>query len=197
MGGKNMVPFESHNRYNKKTIEPYAISVISQSYDKTYANFYSPVDTDNFDYLSVDGTKALEISLVLTSNESEAYEYENAIYKGRKKPNPNRIKNANFLPDGRLISYSGGPLGELWWNIRDRIQKKHDIALKRLKTSDIGRIELCLCIVDGHIIELVDFPYYLENLEHFVFDRVFFITSSRFICYDKQLGFKEYPKIYR
>jgi hypothetical protein len=43
----------------------------------------------------------------------------------------------------------------------------------------------------------VDFPYYLENLEHFVFDRVFFITSSRFICYDKQLGFKEYPKIYR
>ncbi len=68
-----MVPFESHNRYNKKTIEPYAISVISQSYDKTYASFYSPVDTDNFDYLSVDGTKALEISLVLTSNESEAY----------------------------------------------------------------------------------------------------------------------------
>ena len=191
-----MIPFESHNRYDKKTIEPYALSVISQSYDESYANFLSPIDTDNFDYLSADGTIGLEISLIITRNEAEAYEYEKVFHKGKKKPNSKRIKNATFLPDGHLLSHRGGSLGELWLTLRERIQNKHDIALKRLSTNGCNRIELCLCIVDGSLTDLDDFKYYLDDMEQFVFDRVFFITSSRFICYDKQFGFEEYTKIY-
>ena len=122
------------------------------------------------------------------------YEYENALHKGKKAPNTQNIKNANFLSDGSLMSYKGGSVSELWQLIRERIQSKHNIAVKRLKEKRYHHIELCLCVVDGHIIDMNDLIYYLNDLERFVFDRVFFITSSLFLCYDKKNGLKEYSK---
>ena len=59
----------TENRYDKEIIEPFAISTIAKSYDRSYAFYYSPKDTDNFDYISEDGSKAIEISLIAPQNE--------------------------------------------------------------------------------------------------------------------------------
>ena len=37
----------------KNVIESFALSTIAKSYDSNYGDYVSPIDTDNFDFLSV------------------------------------------------------------------------------------------------------------------------------------------------
>jgi len=60
-------------RYDKDELEPFAITVISQSFDLKYAEYIRPEDTDNFDFVSPNGKCAVEVVLVAPKNEMNAY----------------------------------------------------------------------------------------------------------------------------
>lgn len=96
-----------YDRYDKNVIEPYALSTIAYSYDLSYKNYFRPKNTDNFDYISQDGKRALEISLVISENEREAYIYDKEL-NNKKDPDPLRIKDVRIEENGNIVSYRGG-----------------------------------------------------------------------------------------
>lgn len=181
------------NRYMKEVIEPFALSTIAKSYDPSYNEFSSPVDKDNFDFLSIDGKRALEVSVVISRNEKEAYEYDKAIAKG-KTPSSKRIIESKLKTDGRLFSYSGGTMTEMRSLILNRIEEKNQKALKRSSTRKYDSIDLCLCIVDGSLFNLNSFENSFANLDAYVFENMFFITPSYFIVFNKNDGYKEFER---
>jgi len=63
-------------QYNKETIEPFALNTIARSFDPKYSEYSSPTDTNNFDFISKDGTCALEVTLVIPENERREHIYE-------------------------------------------------------------------------------------------------------------------------
>lgn len=183
------------NRYDKDIIESFSLAVIANSFDNTYASMIKPNSTDDFDFVSVDGRKGLEVSLVIPENEQQAYEYEKILKKSERKPDSKRVKNARVGHDGALISYYGGGMGEIRSKIIERIKTKHEKALKRLSRSGCQTVDLCLCVADGSLFNLDSYKMSFDNLDQFVFDNIFIITPAYFIRYNKTTGFEEYKRI--
>ena len=183
-----------HNRYSKEVIEPFALSTIAKSFDLRYGQYYSPKDTNNFDYLSQDGAKALEITMVVPENEKQGMIYEKELAKG-KHPIPDRVSRAKINEQGKLISYRGGSMSEIRRLIRLRLEEKNAKALSRMEKNAYQQVDLCICIADGSLFDLFSFQLSFDDLQKYVFDNIFFITPSYFIRYDKVNGYQEYERI--
>lgn len=187
--------FDISQRYDKTVIEPFAQTVIANSFDKSYQNYIQPHNPDNFDYISPDGKRALEISIVISQNEKRACQYEKALLKkGKDAVRVPRRKDFLVDKNNRIIAYGGGSMFEIRALISNRIVQKNDKARRRLQLNNIDCVDLCLCIVDGSLFDLQSFELSFSDLDHFVFNRFFFITPSHFILYEKGIGFKEYPR---
>jgi len=184
-------------RYDKGIIEPYALCVISKSFDSKYAEFYQPKDTDDFDYISPDGLHAVEVVLIISDNETKAYQYENELQKGKKNLDIKRIKDIEIKADGILYRYYGGSLGAIVNSIRDTIRKKSRIAKKRNATHQFETIDSCVCVQDGSLMDVHSYQIADFDFSDTPFDNIFFITPSYFFRYTKASGFEEYPLLNR
>ena len=182
-----------HNRYSKEVIEPFALSTIAKSFGFEYSQYYSPKDTNNFDYLSPDGTKALEITIVVPENEKQGLIYEKELAKG-KHPTLGRVSRAKINEQGNLISYRGGSMSEIRHLIRSRLEEKNSKAVSRMKKAVYEQVDLCICIADGSLFDFFSFQLSFDDLRKYVFDNIFFITPSYFIRYDKVNGYQEYER---
>ena len=183
-------------RYNKNVMEPFAISVISGSFNSKYAEYTQPTNTDNFDYLSPDGMHALEVVSVIPKNELEAYEYEKQLSKGKTNLKKSRIKCAKFKEDGHLLSYYGGSLRPIIKSIEDAVKLKSSKAKKRTAIRQYDSIDLCVCVQDSGLMDL-----YSYQIADFTFDfgtsgfnNIVCITPSYFFRYTKGCGFEEYAR---
>lgn len=185
---------EFFERYDKKVIEEFALRVTSKSYDLIFSTYVSPNDTDNFDFVSIDGAKALEVTTVISENEISAYIYEKELSKGKKKLSVEKIRDAKLKEDGTLAFWYGGGLNEIKNTILTAIEKKHSIAIHRMKNTNIKLVDLCICMVDGSLYDLRTFEIAFHSLEKYIFKNIFFITPSYFIRYSKEAGFQEYTK---
>ena len=182
-------------RYDKNIMESFAINTIAASYDKTYEEYYAPSNSDNFDYVSPSGEQAVEITTVIPKNEINAYSYEKL--KAKKKTN---LKTAHIVglkikPNGDIYSYYGGSISEILHAIRASLESKQKKALKRLNLKPYKMIDLCICIQDGSLLDLFSFELAFKDLDKYIFEKIFFITPSHFIVYNKTNGFIEYPRI--
>lgn len=184
------------NRYDKKIIEPFALSTIANSFDPIYADYQQPNSTDDFDFVSPDGKAALEVTIILPKNEEKAYEYDRAFQrKGKKASKKQHIQNVQLKEDGHLAMYSGGTMDEIKTLIDARIKRKEEIARKRIRSSTVRTVDLCLCILDGSLFDKQSFESFFDKLDQHLFERIFFITPSRFIVHKRMSGFSEYPRI--
>ena len=75
---------EIWEQYSKEIIENFAINVVAKSFNKKYSTYFSPENSDNFDFISPDETEALEVTLVIPENERREYIYEREKHKGKK-----------------------------------------------------------------------------------------------------------------
>ena len=55
-------------RFDKKIIEKFALQTISKSFNYTYGEFILPNDTNNFDAVSLDNSRALEVTIAVAEN---------------------------------------------------------------------------------------------------------------------------------
>lgn len=108
----NEYKYKFLKRYDKDSIEPFAINTIAQSFNERYAQYYSPKNTDNFDFISPDKQSALEVTLILPENERKEYEYEKALDKNGKA-NLHEIKGVKTDENDRILSYYGGSISEI------------------------------------------------------------------------------------
>ena len=184
-----------YNMYSKKVIEPFALKTIALSFNREYELYHAPKDTDSFDYISPTNDRALEITTAIPHNEIEAYIYETNQAKGKLDLKTKRIENVRIKEDGSLLLYQGGTFSEIIRIVRERIDNKQEKALKRLEDNPKTCVDLCVCIADGALLELTDFDLAFNDLDNYIFSFIFFITSARFICYSKEIGFKEYSRI--
>jgi len=182
-----------HERYDKIIMEEFAIRTISKSYDMKYATYFTPQNTDNFDFLSKDMMCGLEVTTVITDNEQAAYQFEREMNKG-KSPDHKRIKNAELRDDGTLSLYYSGTIGKLKNKIAEAIKKKHKKALRRIANAEVKFADLCVCIADGGLLDLSFFEQAFKELEEYIFANIFFVTSSHFVRYNKDSGFQEYER---
>lgn len=189
-----VVEINRANCYDKNIIEPFALSTIAKSFDAIYADYRSPESTDNLDYISPDGSKAIEITTVIPNNVIGGFVYDKALSKG-KNPSPNKIKKAKVDASGNLLSFYGGSMSEIRRGIIERIEEKNDKVIKRKIKYSYKSVDLCICIADGSLFDLYSFQTAFCDLQKYVFDNIFFITPSYFIRFDKINGFQEYRRI--
>lgn len=182
-------------RYDKEVMEPFALKTIGLSFNRRYLEYYSPYDSDNFDYISPNNDKGLEITTVISYNEIEAYVYEKHKAEGKQKLDLSRIKYGKADENGKLVFYFGGTMEEIKQKIIIAINKKQQKAEKRLAKCSFSDIDLCICINDGGLFDLNSFELFFIDLQKYLFKNIFFITSSHFICFNRDYGFKEYPRI--
>ena len=183
-------------RYNKKVMEPFAITVIAKSFDAKYAQYIHPTNDGDFDFISLDGLHAVEVVTVFPKNEKEAYEYEVQLYKGKTHLRTNRIKDAIVKEDGSLLSYYGGSLRSIIADIKKEVNRKCD-KVNRRKTinNSVKCIDLCVCVQDGSLMDLHSYTTAGFDFTESPFDNIFFITPSYFFRYSRTTGYEEYPRI--
>ena len=181
-------------RYDKKHMESFAINVIAKSFDLKYATYVRPTDTDNFDYVSPDDLHAVEIVSVIPANELEAYKYEKQLAQGKKMPQSDRVINAIVREDGSLGGYYGGSLTAIIQSVKNAIIEKCTKARKRTNLQKYETIDLCICIVDGGLLDLYSFQNARFDFSESLFDNIFFITASCFIRYSKSSLYEEYSR---
>ena len=184
-------------RYDKKVTEPFAKKTIGLSFDKKYLDYYAPKSTDDFDYISPDGENALEVTIVIPKNEMYAYVYEKEKDKHKEKSTlkTSQIKMAKLNDDGDLSFYYGGSMGEIKTKIKEELNIKQNKAINRLKEKHYKSVDLCMCINDGSLFDQYSFELAFNDLNRYIFDNIFFITRSRFVVYNRNNGFKEYPRV--
>ena len=181
-----------YNRYDKKTIESFAIETISKSYDSKFSKYNSPNSTDNFDFLSEDLTCALEVTTAIPDNMFEAYKFEKEQLKGKDNLSIEKIDRAKLDKNGKLISWRGGTMKETERKIVEAINTKEAKAKKRLQNSKVKIVDLCICLQDGSLFDLKAFKDTFKNFDNYIFINIFFITPSYFIRYNKDSGFQEF-----
>ncbi len=186
-------------RYDKSEIEPFAISVIAQSFDSKYAEYIRPKDTDNFDLVSPDGKRAVEVVLVAPENEMNAYVYEKTIDnpnspESKKEATKRKIKQAVFDEDGKPRRYYGGSIQEIVKEIKKRATEKNEKAHKRKNFEMYESVDLCVCVQDGALLDILSFQIADFDFKELVFDNIFFITTERFLRYSADNGFEEYQR---
>ena len=158
----NEYKYKFLKKYDKDSIEPFAINTIAQSFNERYAQYYSPKNTDNFDFISPDKQSALEVTLILPENERKEYEYEKALDKNGKA-NLHEIKGVKTDENDRILSYYGGSISEIKKAIVDSINRKNRKALKRLMNKKYSQVDLCLVIQDGALLDFNSFKHYFEE----------------------------------
>lgn len=188
----NILFFE---RYDKHITEEFALRTISKSFDSYYGQYNFPKDTDNFDAISPDNNRALEVTLVISQNNREGYIYEKQFAQGKTNLRTNHIKWAKTDSSGKLLQWQGGPIDEIINEIKNFISKKEAKAKKRLSYSTFDFVDLCICIDDGGWFDENDFPRINIDLSNTIFKNIFFITSSLFFRYTKENGFEQYERI--
>lgn len=182
-------------RYSKEIIEPFALNTIGLSFDSKYLLYKAPLNSDNFDFISPDGKKALEITLVITENERNAYQYEIEKAKGKNKLDLSRV-NYLKISDEHLDLYYGGSMSEIKSAIFEAIKNKQIKAETRIERTGVETIDLCICMYDGSLLDLNSFKLFNLDINNVIFDNIFFITPSYFIRYDiKNNELSEYPRI--
>lgn len=185
-------------RYEKGTTEPFALLVISKSFDSKYAEYIHPKDTDNFDFVSPDGKSTLEIVFAIPQNELNTYAYEKALFKNspesKKEATKRKIKQAMFDKDGNILRYYGGSIQETIKIIKKRVAEKNEKAQKRKNFEKYESIDLCVGVQDGGLMDMQTFQIADFDFKDLVFDNIFFITSSYFFKYSANNGFEEYPR---
>lgn len=183
-------------RYDKNIIEEFALRVISKSYDIDFDTYISPDNTNNFDFISVDGRKALEVTTVIPENEKQVYIYEKEFYGGKKQLKVDRIENVTLKKNGEIDNYyTLDVLPEIKNKVLSSVCNKNNIALKRKENACIDIIDLCVCIMDAGMYDINSFKINFTDFKDCIFRNIFFITSSRFICHNKELGFVEHERI--
>ena len=182
-------------RYNKKVIEPFAIKVIAKSFDAKYAQYIHPTDDDDFDYISLDGLRAVEVVLVIPENEKKAYGYEVQLSKGKMHLCTNRIKDAVAREDGSLFSCYGGSLRAIIRSIKEVVNQKCNKAKRRKTAKYYEAVDLCVCVQDGSLMDLHSYTTAGFDFTETPFDNIFFITPSYFFRYSKPTGFEEHRRI--
>ena len=182
-------------RYNKKVMEPFAITVIAKSFDTKYAQYVHPIDDDNFDFISSDGLHAMEIVSVIPENEKKAYQYEVQLSKGKIDLRANKIKDAVVREDCSLLSYYGGSLRSIITAIKKAVDYKCKIAKRRKTIKSYETVDLCVCVQDGGLMDLYSYRIADFDFKESQFDNIFFITPSHFFRYSKDTDFEEYLRI--
>lgn len=176
-------------------MEPFALRVLRFSFDLKYGEYHAPTNSDNFDYVSPDGNNALEITSVITKNEMEEYIYEKFKASGKQNLKSSHIKDLKLTDDGDIQSYYGGSMSEVISLIRKALENKQKKALRRLEIKSYKSVDLCMCINDGSLFNKYSFEIAFNDLDKYLFNNIFFITSAHFIRYNKKIGFEEYPRI--
>ena len=186
-------------RYEKGTTELFALSVISKSFDSKYAEYIYPQNTDNFDFISPDDKRALEVVFAIPQNELNTYAYEKALSKNspesKKEATKRKIKQAKFDKDGSILRYYGGSIQEIVKIIKKRVAEKNEKAKKRKNFEKYESIDLCVGVQDGSSMDMQSFQMADFNFKDLVFDNIFFITPSHFFRYSVSSGFEEYPRM--
>jgi hypothetical protein len=182
-------------RYDKNTIEEFALRTISKSFDDRYKFYFSPKNPDNFDFISPNNTRALEVTLAISSNDMEGYKYEKLYAQGKRNLSAKHIVGSKLSDSGELVQWCGGPFEEILIKIEEAIIKKEAIAQKRLSCSNYECVDLCVCIDDGGCLFENDFPLSNLELNNSLFENIFFITSKLFYRYTKQGGYEQYKRV--
>ena len=168
--------------YSDKITEPFAITTIANFYDTVYNSFLWNEKTDDFDFSHYDLGIGLEVSVIITSNTQKVLSYQNSIRKDIKS-----IRGAKINSNGELSAWYGGSGFELQKLIIDRISRKNSKA-KRHLSDKITECQLCLCIDDGGWYQREDEFEFLKTskvVSEMIFSKLFIITSSLFLVYEK------------
>jgi hypothetical protein len=181
-------------RYDNDVIEKFAVRAISESFDESYGQYIFPNNPDNFDAISADGQKALEITLVITKNQRSAYEYEKEFVKGKHNLKTKHIENIKLKDNGELLQFIVHP-NEIKKQTQSAIHIKNEKAKNRLIQKKYSSVDLCICIDDGGWFDFNDFINMGLLLDFCLFENIFFITSSLFFRYTKTNGFEQYKRI--
>lgn len=184
-------------RYNKHIIEEFAIRTISKSFDLSYEMYVLPNETDNFNGISLDGSCALEVTLVTSSNNMAGYEYEKLYAYVKRNLRTKHIKLSKLTPEGNLLQWQGGPIGEIVTKIQKAISIKNEKAKNRLLQNKYRCVDLCVCIDDGGWFDDESFKNINLDFDSCIFQNIFFITSHLFFRYTKKTGFEQYPRIFQ
>lgn len=162
-----------YERFDKNIIEKFSLETIAKSYDSKYKGYISPHNTDNFDFISKDMLAALEVTTVIPHNEIEAHKYMVERKKGKKNLSIKKVRDGETKEDGSLLSWYGGGMNEIKNKILLAIQRKNDIAISRMRKSNIKSVDLCVCIVDGGLFDLRSFEIAFSNFNEYIFENIF------------------------
>lgn len=183
--------------FDKNYIEPSAIKIIADYFDESYNNYYSPNNTNNFDFISLDNKKALEVTICIPKNLVEACKYESAVSK-KNKANIKKVENAVIYEKTKgIFMCHGGTLDESLGCIKKAISNKIEKS-KKHNPERFNSIDLCILSFDGSLIEKQNLEQFFSKdniLNDSPFDNIFIITQSHFFRYNKRTQFEEYRLI--
>lgn len=165
--------------YQSKNTEKFAIELLSNVVSPEYSTYRWNDKKDDFDFISLDGTKALEVSLIIPENIQNAIKYESSLERG-KKPDIRKVECGEVTPEGELVCYYGGSMEEIRTLLLERIAKKDGKARRKQKPS-ITCYELCLLVSDGGLFHKEgDFDFLVPSTQYrsSIFDCVYIVTST-------------------
>ena len=183
-----------YERYDENVIEKFAVSTLSKSFDESYGKYVFPSNPDNFDAISEDGQKALEITLVITKNQESVYEYEKNFANGKPNLRTKHINKVKLKDNGEIYQFQVSPR-EIIGLTQNAIINKNEKAKKRLTKNKYSSVDLCICIDDGGWFTFEEYTNLELILDFSLFENIFFITSSLFFRYTKTNGFEQYNRI--
>ena len=182
-------------RYDKAIIEPFALNVIAASFNSEYLSYVQPKDTDNFDFISIDKEKALEVTLAVPKDEMNIYIYEKELTSGKKDLDSGKVNCLNWYENGMPGTYYvSNCIQDIEKKIETSLRVKEEKVIKRMSHTGVKKVDLCICIPDGSLYDMASFELAFPELEKHIFENVFFITSSKFIRFNKTYGFEEYER---
>ena len=161
--------------YSKELMEPYALDVLTASYNKAYAK-YKKFDLNGFDYESANRKKVLEITIAISDGEKSLLEYEKA-YAKNGKAQISKVKNPLTI-DGQLYGIHGSTeeiLKSIVTSIKIKEKKR-----KKKENSKIKCYELCVLCPLGYMIGVNNLDIVKELIEKDLcnFHKVFLVTSD-------------------
>ena len=117
--------------YESKVMEPFAIRVISKSFDNSYEKYIWHDKDDDFDYTSPNDKAALEVVTVIPENIKNVLKYESSLKKGNI-PKNNNVKGSTIDESGKIVSYYGGSIFEIVDAVIYAIEIKEAKRIKRI-----------------------------------------------------------------
>ena len=102
---------------------------------------------------------------------------------------------ATFKNDGSLFKYYGSSIGAIIAKILAAVDNKSDKARRRIVKHHFDKIDLCVLVQDGSLMDLHSYQISDFDFSNVPFENIFFITPSYFFRYTKTIGFQEYQRI--